>query len=117
MKMKKIKESKDLNSVLNDYWIVYVENWFFIKPGINLSAIDDLLNSWKKLVNLKLILFVDKKNEDNLIKLSLLKENNYDSYYFNSLFSKNFTLKPLLTLALTHILHDHMQSLICFPSS
>ncbi len=78
MKMKKIKESKDLNSLLNDYWIVYVENCFFIKPGINLSAIDDLLNSWKKLVKLKLILFVDKKNEDNLIKLSLLKENNYE---------------------------------------
>ncbi len=50
MKMKKIKESKSL---------------------IN------LLNSWKELVKNKHILFVNKKNETDIIKLSRLKEHDY----------------------------------------
>jgi hypothetical protein len=77
MKMKKIKESKDLNNLLNDYWIIFIEGCFFIKPGVELIGIVDLINSWEKLIKRKLIIFVNKKNEDNIIKLSHLKKNNY----------------------------------------
>jgi len=77
MKMKKIKESKNLTDLLNDYWIIYVDGCFFIKPGVELVAIGDLLNSWKELVKNKDILFVNKKNETDIIKLSRLKEHDY----------------------------------------
>lgn len=77
MKMKKIKKSKSLTNLLNNHWIIYVDGCFFIEPGVELLTIDDLLNSWKKLVENKLILFVNKKNETDIIKLSRLKEHDY----------------------------------------
>lgn len=75
--MKGIKESKDLKNLLNNHWIVYVDVCFFIKPGAELLVLGDLLNSWKELVKSKNILFVNKKNENDIKKLSRLKEYDY----------------------------------------
>lgn len=75
--MKEIKESKSLINLLNNHWIIYVDGCFFIKPGVKLVVIGDLLNSWKELVKNKHILFVNKKNETDIIKLSRLKEHDY----------------------------------------
>ena len=77
MKMKKIKESKSLTNLLNNHWIIYVDGCFFIKPGVELVAIGDLLSSWEKLIKNKSILFINKKNESDIKKLSNLKEHDY----------------------------------------
>lgn len=54
------------------------------------------LNTWLKKENYSII-YLTPDNRDEWINIHL-KETSYDNYYFNSLFSKYFTLKPLLIL-------------------
>lgn len=95
------KAGGPIKSVTNIIKSLHQEYTFFIVTSdrdINESTPlrNVILNDWITMENYSII-YLSPENRHQWIK-NHLTEKDYDAYYFNSLFSKNFTLKPLLIL-------------------